>query len=267
MEIAMPHTPEALVVIAHYDARPATALIQLLDSLRTEPAGWPFALRVVVNQSGAAPLVLPERHRDLQVLYRENLGFNIGAWDFGWRRAPAYERYLFLQDECRPVHTPWLRPFMRRLAHRRVGLIGESWFAARPISWEAQAAEYAGQHPGRENFFHFASHWLRGQGIDPGRHVDHLQSLVLATRREVLEGISGFRIGKDKEEAIAAEIGISRAVAALGLRCEQLGFFPFSRFLHPQWQAQIAAARTKRALIERGVGILERLGTSGAGRR
>ncbi len=254
----MPTQPTALVVIAHYAARPAAPLIALLDQLRAAPAGWPFDLRVVVNRAGADRLVLPERHGRVQVLQRENSGFNIGAWDQGWRSEPAYARYLFLQDECRVVRAPWLRPFMRRLDRPRVGLIGESWFAPRPIRWSDQAGDYARDHPGRYNFFHFAPDWLRRRGIDPGPHVDHLQSLILATRRDVLEGIEGLRIGADKEQAIAAEIGISRAVVALGLRCEQLGFFPFSRFQHPQWLSCIGDARTKRAILERTIGIVER---------
>ncbi len=31
---------------------------------------------------------------------RENTGFNIGAWDYGWRHLPPYDYYLFLQDDC-----------------------------------------------------------------------------------------------------------------------------------------------------------------------
>jgi hypothetical protein len=97
--------------------------------------------------------------------------------------------------------------------------------------------------------------------------VDHLQSLVLATRRDVLERMNGFRIGPDKEQAIAAEIAISRAVVALGLRCAQVGFFPFSCIEHPQWRGHIADARTNRAMLERAVGIVERRLHRGDGRR
>lgn len=249
---------KALVVIAHYQARPTAPLIALLDQLRSEPAGWPFAIRVVVNRVGPGRLDLPERMRGIEVLYRENTGLNIGAWDHGWRAEPAYSGYLFLQDECRIVRIPWLRPFMRRLVQPRIGLVGESWFAPRPIRWAEQAAEYARDHPGQPNFFELAPDWLHRQGIEPGPHVDHLQSLILATRRDVLEAIDGLHIGADKQQAIAAEIGISRAVVALGLRCEQLGFLPFSRFLHPQWRDHVTHARTKRAIVERAVGIVER---------
>jgi hypothetical protein len=238
--VATQPQPATLVVVAHYNARPADALVALLDQIHEQPSGWRFDVCVVVNQAQPVPLKLPERHRRTRLLYRENTGFNIGAWNHGWRQAPGYDRYLFLQDECRIVGNPWLSPFMRRLNRQGVGLVGESWFAPRPITWDEQAAEYAHDHPHRDNFFRMAHSWLLRRGIDPGGHVDHLQSLVLATRRDVLERMNGFRIGPDKEQAIAAEIAISRAVVALGLRCTQVGFFPFSCIEHPQWRGHIS---------------------------
>jgi hypothetical protein len=40
---------------------------------------------------------------------RENTGFNIGAWDYGWRHLPPYDYYLFLQDDCFIVRPLWLK--------------------------------------------------------------------------------------------------------------------------------------------------------------
>ncbi len=43
---------------------------------------------------------------------RENTGFNIGAWDYGWRHLPPYDYYLFLQDDCFIV-----RPLLKSLVY------------------------------------------------------------------------------------------------------------------------------------------------------
>ena len=52
-------TPETLVVVSHYDRRPAEDLVALLDQLGMVPAGLPFATRVVVScaASGATAVL------------------------------------------------------------------------------------------------------------------------------------------------------------------------------------------------------------------
>src|SRR5262249_25482927 len=64
-----PLTGTVLVVVSFYDARPRRELDLLLDQIATLPAGWPFAVRVVVNQDGTTPLDLGARHRDVEVLH------------------------------------------------------------------------------------------------------------------------------------------------------------------------------------------------------
>ena len=104
-----------LVVVSYYDARPVQELDELLRSLAAIPSGWPFAVRVVVNQDGGARTDLADRHPGVQVMHRPNQGYNIGAWDHGWRAEPAYEAYLFLQHECVLLREGWLRPFVDRI--------------------------------------------------------------------------------------------------------------------------------------------------------
>jgi len=67
-----------LVVISHYNAWPTDHLFKLLDEIHAVPAGHPFRCRVVVNQAEDKRLDLPSRYADVEVLYRENLGYNIG---------------------------------------------------------------------------------------------------------------------------------------------------------------------------------------------
>src|SRR5438552_9442241 len=98
-----------LVVISHYNARPVNDVLALLDSMHSVPSGWPFHVRIVVNQETPTSLILPARPWRFEVLYRENRGYNIGAWDFGWRVSPYYDAYLFLQEECQVVREGWIK--------------------------------------------------------------------------------------------------------------------------------------------------------------
>ena len=76
---------------------------------------------------------------------------------------------------------------------------------------------------------------FRRWGIDPGPKGDHLQSLIWAARREILERIDGFPIGVTYGEAIAAEIAVSKKVQALGLRTVQVAWRPFTYIQHREW--------------------------------
>ena len=105
--------PLVLVVISHYNAWSSDQLIALLDQMWTVPAGYPFQTRVVVNRAEPHELALPSRYQSVEVVYRENVGFNIRAWEQGWREPPVFDAYLFLQEECQIVRPGWLRAFVQ----------------------------------------------------------------------------------------------------------------------------------------------------------
>jgi hypothetical protein len=244
---AIAAAPRTLVVVSHYDARPRRDLDALLGELATVPAGAPFETLVVVNQTQAKPTVVDAALPGLRVLHRENRGFNIGAWDHGLRSCPGYERYLFLQDECRLTRPGWLLPFLLRLARPEVGLVGERLNPAWQAPWSELERRFAGHTLAdhrvdgapAERLPTYRAFWRR-HGIDPGERGDHLQTLVLAARGDVLARIGGFPSGADYGEAIAAEIGISKRVQMLGLSVEEVGPRPFTWITHPQWQAKAA---------------------------
>jgi hypothetical protein len=230
----------ALVVISHYNAWSPDQLVILLDQLRSVPSGYPFRCLVVVNQAVDRPLELPPEYADVPILHRENTGYNIGAWDHGWRTADRADYYLFLQEECKILRPDWLGSFIRRLERPGVGLVGES-MAYRGLSWGrldyfkrfdfyagSRGEPVLGEMQGIRRF-------LVSKGVDIGPTGEHLQALILATRRDVLEAIDGFLIGNSKGDAIACEVGISRAVASKGWKLEQLGFLPFRYVDHAQW--------------------------------
>jgi hypothetical protein len=230
----------ALVVISHYNAWPTDQLVALLGQLRSVPSGYPFRCLVVVNQAVDRPLDLPPEHADVEILYRENTGYNIGAWDYGWRTGDRADYYLFLQEECKILRPDWLGAFVRRLVRPKVGLVGES-MNYRGLSWDrldyfkrfdfypgARGEPVLGDMQGVRRF-------LTSKGVPVGWTGEHLQSLIIATRRDVLEAIDGFMIGASKGDAIACEFGISLAAVAKGWKLEQVGLLPFHYIDHPQW--------------------------------
>lgn len=238
------------VVVSHYDERPLEPLVQLLDSLAAMPAGYPYEVRIVVNHDHWRPCELPEQHRHLTVVHRENRGFNIGAWEQGWRLDPPRDAYLFLQDECLVARENWLLPFVEKAAQDDIGLIGERIPPTWDLPWEHLEWQFGKKIlPGHEvggrqvdRLTCYRDFWRR-QGIPPAPTGAHIQSLVMFARRDVLARIGGFPIGQNYGEAIAAEIGVSFLVRALGLRLCEVGETPFTCFTHPQWQGRAAQHR------------------------
>jgi hypothetical protein len=241
----------ALVVVSFYDARPLAELQPLLDDLATVPAGAAFEVLVVVNQTLAEPVRIDADLPGFRVLHRPNRGFNIGAWDHGWRASPGRDAYVFLQHECRLRRPSWLRPFLRRLRLPGVGLVGERENPTWDAPWAELERRFAGhtlpQHavdgvaaPRLETYRRF---WAR-HGVPLGERGDHLQTLVLAASGATLTRCGGFLEGRDYGEAIAAEIAVSKRIQALGLGIEIVGPEPFTYVEHPQWRERAAQHRT-----------------------
>ena len=236
----MTMTP-TLVVVSHYNAWPTDMLIALLDQMAAIPAGGPFQVRVVVNQAEERPLDLPARHAGVEVLYRPNTGYNIGAWDLGWRTGPEFACYLFLQEECQILRPDWVGAFVRLAMDPKVGLVGERlhWenFSWRRLDRYYVDFPFAARVDGREVPIPVGvRHSLARLGIEAGRTGAHLQSLVVCARREILVATDGFLIGRDYAEATVAEVAASKRVEAMGLQVREVGRGGSFRYiLHPQW--------------------------------
>jgi len=247
--------PPVCVVISYYDARPSEQLVALMDQIASVPAGVPFRARIVVNQEVMAPLELPARHAEIPILYRKNVGFNIGAWEAGWRASPRFAMYTFLQDDCYIKRAGWLAAYVHRLRQASVGLVGESmsgWAKWREVESDPL---FFGRRPnhevasgGRAEQLKTMYAFFERNGIDQGLSSRHLQSLVLAARRETLERIGGFPIGLSYHEAVAAEIGISKRVESEGLLLRQAAWLPFTFVGHAQWRSS-TLKRGARAII------------------
>ena len=250
-----------LVVVSHYNAWPTDNLVALLDQMVAIPAGEPFGTRVVVNQAEDKPLDLPSRHAGIEVLYRPNTGYNIGAWDLGWRTEPGFDCYLFLQEECQLRRPNWVQAFTRLVRQPKVGLVGESlhWGG---FSWDRLDQYYAhfpfaAQVEGREVPIPVGIRaGLARLGVPAGKTGAHLQSLVLCARRPVLEAMDGFTLGSDYAEATVAEVAASKRVEAMGLRVREVGGGSFRYILHPQWASkQGSLKRTLMRWVEPWVPI------------
>jgi glycosyltransferase involved in cell wall biosynthesis len=238
-----PEVPPVLVVIAHNAARPTDPLVALLDSMAEHSAGRRYEVLLVVNRDGAETVDLPLRHSFIDLLYRVNTGYEIGAWEAGWRAGPVFGGYLFLQSECRVVRAGWLTAFARVASALEVGLVGECLSPDWDAPWPVLAERFRGQQRSDGSTFggrsaervEYYLHVLGQQGIPPGERGDHLQSLVLYATRTVLERIGGFPSVAGKDEAVAAEIGISKKVQAVGLTLAQVDRLPFEYVEHSQW--------------------------------
>ena len=84
---------KTLVVVSFYDRHPPENIRFLLKSLKLYKPGADYDLCIVVNQTSQATLEIDELE-SCQVIYRRNVGMNIGAWDHGWRANPGYSSYL-----------------------------------------------------------------------------------------------------------------------------------------------------------------------------
>jgi hypothetical protein len=187
------------------------------------------------------------------IFIRENTGFNLGAWDYAWRHLGNYNYFLFVQDDCLVVKDQWLVDFVSRFNYGNCGLVSECVSSLCDRPWSVltnprktlmlDLLKYR-QDPTislKEHRLKRAKRWtlyyntLINWRIMPGETARHATTVVQFTSRRVLQEVNGYNIGTDKSEAIAAEIGFSRKIAAHGYTVLQLRFRRHTRIKHRQW--------------------------------
>lgn len=233
----MTETRDALVVVSYYDRRPLSHLHRLLRTLGEHQAGGAFSVCVVVNSTREEQIALPTTSFPLGVLYRENLGMNIGAWNFGWRANPGHPDYLFLEDESYAVREDWLAAFRAKAAAATCGMVGESLNPSWDAPWNELRAFHSGSAladhliDGRPaNRVDFYLDYLQRNAIPAGESGRHLRSRIWFFRSDILERIGGFPVGLNYGECIGAEIGVSKMVEHLGLDLTEVGPASFQYF-------------------------------------
>ena len=213
--------------------------------MRKVDAGVPFDLVVVCNGGDRDPFSLPAAYDGLgwRVFNRENVGFNIAAWDHGWRNADGYEYYLFVQDDCYLKQRQWLSRFESRFDQdRRIGLLGEmvvydqmTWDYVRATTYEKFWGD-PGRWPEPAHPIDTYKALFDRQGIPWSETCTHLPSIILFTSRRVLDEIDGLPFfGPSYREAVAGEFAISRLVESKGYRIAKVTDYPFEVIGHPQW--------------------------------
>jgi hypothetical protein len=197
----------ALVVISYYNARTDDRLDMLLSQLRDVRAGAAFDTMVVVNREIDKDLAIASKYPALRVCYRENEGYNIGAWNHGWRQAPSYDFYVFLQDECLIARAHWLRHLHARARAGKGRLIGECLVDPAETWADSQAsyeAFYAAQGLGAERWdvatgeLHTPlsiRRFLVERDIEPQPTMRHLRSLMLCAPGRLMNDMGGFPTG------------------------------------------------------------------------
>jgi hypothetical protein len=233
-----------LVIISFWCERSIKPLLHLLKQLQRIESGCLFDIVVVCNANslGNIPDLPQLDSQKVKYLIRENTGFNIGAWDYGWRHLPPYDYYLFLQDDCFIVRPLWLKAFVDRFCQSpQIGFLGES------LNWECTWEELVRSSYNQINRDHllngepvkrvdFYRHFLEEHKIPEGETAEHLQSIIIFTSRSILEKIDGFILGKNYGEAIASEIAISKKVQGLGYQIQTVNPDSCYHYIaHPQW--------------------------------
>jgi hypothetical protein len=243
-------------VISTWTGNPVRYLGALCDSMSRYPAGIPYDLILCANGvEYCAPADLKQRFAEIFV--RENVGYNLGAWDHVWRRLPSFDRFLFLQDDCIVLKKGWLRDFMLRFESTpSCGLVGENLLRAWDRPWTELCDPRTpfprdGDSAHRAARARFFRETLAAWGIQEGERALFISTVVQFTSRSILEKVNGYNIGLSKEEAAAAEIGFSRKIASLGYRLVQIGPRRHSRIAHPQWPSDAFFPRLKRSIGKR----------------
>lgn len=178
----------------------------------------------------------------IDIVYRPNVGMNIGAWDHGWRANEGFANYVFMQDDCYIVKDNWLSSIVDKLNQPDIGLVCESINQHWDLDWDALRLREANTvlpehfvngHPA--NRIDAYLHFLKSHAIDPTDSGVHARALVWALKEDRLLSMNGFPIGANYGECIAAEIAVSLKIRQSGLKIDTVSVTPFDSVRHVEW--------------------------------
>lgn len=247
------------VVVSTWTGNPINYLERFLLTRKKFPEKMVYDLFLCANGNDYR-LPAPIGKGFKAVFTRENVGFNIGAWDHAWRQLNDYSHFLFLQDDCFIIKKRWLSDFVQLFSRDPgCGLVGENYNRGWAYPWsqltdKCRSCEEAGpKRFSREKIkrAQFYSQQLESWGIDIGTHAGHLTTVVQFTSAEILKSVGGYNIANRYEEAIAAEIGFSKKVEAQGYAILQIGKQRHSRIAHPQWPPNSFFSKWARSIKKR----------------
>jgi len=198
---------------------------------------------IVINSDGNSEQEIHQSSGNCIVVQRPNSGMNIGAWAAGIKLCPEDSPVICLQDECRISDLNFATQYESLLNQRGVGMVGESFnpkweltwdqLKTQPFNYPIQSAD--GQVVDRVTYYLTK---MTGWYIDPGLTGTHLRSLVWGFSSDAKKALSGLPDGKNKEECIALEIGISKLIENnLGLKVLQSAKGHFRYISHREWRS------------------------------
>ena len=226
-----------LITISHYNKRDKINLINLINSLNNEKCD----LFIVINDDNCQVEQLGFFH-NIKTLTRPNTGMNIGSWNAEYLNNKDYDFYLFLQDQCIILEKSFIDCYINELSKKDVGMTGESINNKWDNKWNFLSNSRINYVVGYDihkkpayrvqYYFSLLKTWL----IEPGENGRHLRSLIWGFKKETLNKISPFPIGKTKEECIVSEIAVSKKVEQIGLKVTQVHKKPFKYISHIEWK-------------------------------
>lgn len=236
------------MIISYWVSTSPRFLRRLLAQISRTLQGKAIPVIIVCNGGDIQPFRLPPRSTpdNSLLVMRENSGFNLGAWEFGWRSVEA-RNYLFLQDDCFIKDRAWHLAFVSKFeAEPELGLLGERINPNWTKTWEelkrsglnevVHRYDYEKQFPLVPNVDNYLD-FMRSLNIPCGDRGTHLQSLVLFTSRHILLEVGGFPLpdNASKGRAVAAEIAISKRIEAKRYKIDTVGPRPFTYVGHREW--------------------------------
>lgn len=197
---------------------------------------------VVVNDDEAVGANL-QKLSGIEFIFQRNLGMNIGAWSTGLSLCDERNAVLCLQDECTIVNPQFADRYRSLLGEPDAGMVGESlnpkwdhpWSSLKqsPLNYSLKRAGAA--EISRVDFY---LRCMEAWRISPGNTGAHLRALVWGFSRNVRKNLRQLPLGADKEQCIAAEIGVCKYVENnLFLKVSQSAARPFSYIAHSEWDA------------------------------
>lgn len=195
---------------------------------------------IVINEDDATF----ESHQSQSLYYeirRPNLGMNIGAWLTGIKNCDERYPVVCLQDECELVNLRAPAHYCNLLNKDGIGMVGESLNTKWDREWEAMGVSplnYIIRFPDNKKISRvdFYLNCMQSWGIKTGITASHLRTLACGFSSNVASRLPSLTLSNNKDECIAAEIGISQFVSNnLGLQVIQSDDLPFQHFRHPEW--------------------------------
>ncbi len=213
-----------------------------MNNLISQLKNYEASLYIIINDDNAEE-EKKTTFKNINTLIRPNTGMNIGSWDASYTHNQNFDFYIFLQDECVIMNDDFITKYIFELSKFNVGMTGESINYKWDKEWRNIAKSNLNYVVGYDNFkrpvyrVQYYLSLMKRWGIEYGNNGLHLRSLIWGFKREILQKILPFPIGKTKEECIAAEIAVSKKVERLGFKITQIDKNPFNNISHIEWKS------------------------------